>query len=203
MNITAHEVRALDRAELAALLRAGHPIDPASLGDVRYRGTSLGLPAFVERLTWKTFRKVFHWDHARGELRGWNVRVEQRGIDDETVPLRRNGRAVSFGHYRVVEPAARRIPTGCDRGLLIDYGIYERGPMSRIRDPIVAVNAGSADLLLGWSYVDVGFGTLGTPSFFTLQREGPLDEVVAAPITSPVRGSGSDRRTCRGPTPDT
>ena len=176
--ITADDVRALDRAALGALLRGGHPIDPGSLADSRYRGTSLGLPRFVERLTWKTFRKVFHRDVDRGELRGWNVRVEQRGLDDETVPLRKDGRVVSFGHYRVVEPRDRRVPAGCDRGLLIDYGAYERGPMARVRDPIVAVNAGSADLLLGWSYVDVGFGTLGTPSFFTLQREGALDEVV-------------------------
>jgi hypothetical protein len=179
--LTADEVRALDRASLGVLLREGHSIDAASLANTRYRGTSLGLPAFVERLTWKTFRKVFHHDAARNELRGWNVRVEQRGIDDETVPLRRGGRAVSFGHYRVVEPHARQVPSGCDRGLLIDYGAYERGPMGRVRDPIVAVNEGSNELLLGWSYVDVGFATMGTPIFFTLQREGDLDEVVAIP----------------------
>ncbi|RLB64229.1 MAG: hypothetical protein DRI90_05055, partial [Deltaproteobacteria bacterium] len=61
------------------LLTSGHSIDPRQLDDVEYRGISLGLPAIVEKLTWKKFKKVFHRDPATGVLRGWNVRMEQNG----------------------------------------------------------------------------------------------------------------------------
>ena len=60
---------------------AGHPVDPAQLEGWVYRGTSLGLPSLVERLTWKTFQKAFWRDPATGRLLGWNVRLEQDGLD--------------------------------------------------------------------------------------------------------------------------
>jgi len=63
-------------------LRAGHPIDEHALDDAEYQGISVGLPKFVERFTWKTFTKTFHRDPATGELRGWNVRMEQTGSTD-------------------------------------------------------------------------------------------------------------------------
>jgi hypothetical protein len=37
--------------------------------------------------------------------------------------------------------------------------------------------------LLGWTYLDLGVGRVGTPSYFVLEREGPLGYV-------PPRGSG-------------
>ena len=49
-----------------------------------------------------------------------------------------------------------------------------------MRDPIVAVNPGSADLLLGWSYLDLGRVQVGTPSFFSLERDVPLTHL--APV---------------------
>lgn len=163
------------QAELRELLRAGHSIDPTALDDTEYRGISLGIPAVVEKLTWKTFKKVFHRDRRRGVLRGWNVRMEQRGLDGPWVPKTKKAQPVTFGHFEVV--AAAGVPEGCDRGLLIDYG---RGgnrrldPVSRLRDPIVALEAGSADRLLGWSYLQVGPKQVGTPSFFWLERDVPL-----------------------------
>jgi hypothetical protein len=52
--------------------------------------------------------------------------------------------------------------------------------MSRMRDPIVALHEGSVDLLLGWSYLDLGFWRMPTPSYFLLEREGPLERVVSS-----------------------
>jgi hypothetical protein len=166
----------LTRRELSDLLRAGHPIDARALDDTEYRGVSLGLPAFVERLTWKTFKKVFHRDPSTGVLRGWNVRIEQRGIDGPYVPKQRRGAPFTFGHFHVVE-AAGRAPAGFDRGLLIDYGAAPHGRFDAaalLRDPIVALEPGSADKLLGWSYLAIGRRCLGTPSFFLLERDVPI-----------------------------
>lgn len=171
--LTRDDLLALNRAELTQLLHSGHPIAAGELDDWEYRGISLGLPAFIERLSWKKFKKVFK--RTPDGLRGWNVRLEQNGLDEPCVPMLEGGKPITFGHYRVVDPVD--VPTGCDRGLLIDYGQGDNGrmnPISRLRDPIVAVNSGSTDLLLGWSYVDLGIKTVGTPSFFSLERDAPL-----------------------------
>lgn len=166
------------------VLRDGYPIDPGELDDTEYRGVALGLPGFVERITWKTFQKTFHRDPATGHLRGWNVRIEQRGIDADSVPLVKRGAPFTFGHYRVVPLDPARSPRGLRTGLLIDYG---RGgnarldPLAMARDPLVAVNPGSADLLLGWTWLEIGPMQLGTPSFFSLQRERPLTHRASPP----------------------
>jgi hypothetical protein len=170
----------LGKRELAELLRAGHPIDERALDDTEYKGTSLGLPRFIESLTWKKFKKVFHRDPATGFLRGWNVRLEQNGLEQPCVAKIRAERPVTFGHYRVVSPAGHRVPAGCDRGLLIHYGLgpnAAKGPIRRVRDPLVALRAGDASLLLGWSYIDFGF-LIPTPSFFTLEYDAPLTKGV-------------------------
>ncbi len=174
----------LTKAELMAALRAGHPVDPRGLDDTDYKGTSLGLPGFVERLTWKKFRKTFHRDPKTGVLRGWNVRLEQNEYDEPSIPRMKNGEAMTFGHYHVVSPVGHRVPKGCDQGLLIHYGLGQNPPFdptARARDPLVAVNADDFSLLLGWSYVELFGMCVGTPSFFTLEYEGPLSFVVPPP----------------------
>jgi hypothetical protein len=181
---TRDDVLRLDRRGLHALLRDGHPIDPRALDDTVYRGISLGLPAWVDRVAWKTFQKVFHRDPATGLLRGWNVRVEQHGVDAASVPVQRDGAPLTFGHFLVTDLAAYRVPHACGAGLMLDYG---RGgnaawDVTRVlRDPIVAIEPGRTDLLLGWSYLDLAGVRVGTPSFFTLDHEGPLDHRAAPP----------------------
>lgn len=181
--ITRQELVQMDRGALMEVLESGHPIDPALLDDTEYRGISLGLPKLVDRLAWKTFKKVFCRDDS-GVLRGWNVRIEQGDdIDAPYRPMMRGGTPHTFGHYQVVDAADHRMPCRC-AGLLIHYGLGGNGAldvMRRVRDPIVAVNAGSVDLLLGWSYVDVGVTQLGTPSFFSLERDGALTHRVSPP----------------------
>jgi hypothetical protein len=164
--MNAHDLLALDRSALMDLLRHGHPIDPRALDDTEYHGVSLGLPDVVERLTWKKFKKTFHRDRSTGLLRGWNVRVEQNGLD---APWIDRADRKPWGHYQVVAPRHLKL---CDRGLLIDYG------RARLRDPIVALHKDDVTLLLGWTYLDLGITQVGTPSFFSLTRGAPLAHVV-------------------------
>ncbi len=185
----ASDLLTLSRGALMDLLTSGHWIDPRKLDDVEYRGISLGLPSIVEQLTWKKFKKVFHRDPATGVLRGWNVRMEQNGLEADWVPLRKGGMPVTFGHYQVVDPAGHRVPTDCDRGLLIHYGLGGNrrfDATARMRDPIVALHSGHVDLLLGWSYLDLGIKRVPTPSFFSLERDIPLTHLI-----DPPRPSGS------------
>lgn len=174
----------LDKRELLKTLCDGFPIDPQKLDDTQYRGISLGLPAFVEALTWKVFRKTFHRDPKTSALRGWNVRLEQLGLDGPSVPMRKGTRPITFGHYEVVSARGRRMPHRCDHGLLIDYG-RGQNPLfdaSRFaRDPLVALEQGKTNLLLGWSYLEIGPLTLSTPSFFLLELEGPLSMADSGP----------------------
>jgi hypothetical protein len=161
------------RDELAAAIAGGHAIDLAALRGP-YRGVSLGLGAVIERLSWKTFRKRFWLDEASGDVVGHNERLEQTGLDGPVTPQRdRRGAIVSFGPFRVVPLPEGGTPFHCRAGLLLDYGARHPAwhPLARVRDPIVAVNEGSLDLLLGASYLDLGGIEPRTPSFFTLERE--------------------------------
>jgi hypothetical protein len=168
--VIATDVTVLPRVELARLLAAGHPVDPAALAGADYRGTALGLPAFVERLTWKVFRKVFR-HAAGGGVVGHNVRLDQR---TQAPLLDRAGEPITFGPYRVSPLPANGMPFACRAGVLLDYGAARPAlhPLARLRDPLVALNPGSVDLLLGATYLALGPLALKTPSFFVLERLG-------------------------------
>ena len=172
------------RSTLRRRLEAGHPIDPTALDDRLYRGVSLGLPRFVEKMTWKTFFKAFHRDPS-GPLRGWNVRAVQNGVEGPWIPQRRGEAPRTFGHFRVVDGAGGD-PRGSGRqGLLLDYGQGGNKPLDpvgRLRDPLVALHPGDVDLLLGWSYLAIAGRPVGTPSYFVLIRGQPLDHVAHPPI---------------------
>lgn len=110
------------------------------------------------------------------------MRLEQRGLDAPSVALRKNDEPFTFGHYEVVPSTGAPIPVAGGRlnGLYIDYrrgGNSNFDPMRFMIDPLVALNDGSPELLLGWSYVELGFVRIGTPAFFLLERERPLTHI--------------------------
>lgn len=173
-----------DRGTLAALLASGHPVEPDALAGWQYRGTSLGLPGFVDQLAWKTFVKAFHRDPGAAQVRGWNVRIRQTGLLGPIEPLERAGRPFVFGFFRVAPARDYAVPRGADRGLVLDYGRAGNpafAPQSLLRDPVVALTPGDSDLLLGWSYLDLGIVRVPTPSFFTLERWAPVAEPAPIP----------------------
>lgn len=161
--ITREDLLRASQGELRSLLERGHPIDPARLDDTVYRGISLGLPAWIERLSWKKFAKAFHRDG--GALRGWNIRIEQDGLDRPWRARTRRGRTWTFGHFAVVREGEH---------LVLDYGAGRALAMKAVRDPLVALEAGSVELLLGRSDLALGPARLRTPSYFVLEREGAL-----------------------------
>ncbi|MEO6776931.1 MAG: hypothetical protein ABI467_28600 [Kofleriaceae bacterium] len=165
--MTRAELLAASRGELRALLEAGHPIDPTALDDTMFRGISLGLPAWVERLSWKKFAKAFHRDPATLALRGWNLRIEQDGLDRPWRARTRRGHTWTFGHFAVVRDGEH---------VALDYGAGRSriDPIRVVRDPLVALRAGSVELLLGRSDLVLGRATLATPSYFVLERDRSL-----------------------------
>lgn len=171
-------------AELRRAFASGHGFDPSLLDDSEYKGVSLGLPRAIEKLSWKKFMKVFHRDPDTGALRGWNVRLEQNGLDEPCVPLERGGLPVTFGHYVVVDPGERKMPVPGRPRVLLDYGLGENAPWDAtrfVRDPLVSMSEDGVELLLGCMYLELGPLRIPTPSFFTLERRGPLTSRVRPP----------------------
>ena len=173
-------IREETKAQLRARILGGHPVDPTALEGWAYRGTSLGLPRFVEKLTWKTFQKTFWREPSSGRLLGWNVRLNQDGVDAPSRPRVRHGEPVTTWHYEVITSTGVPMPGGFDRGLVIDYGRGKNPLLDTIRvtkDPLVAVEPGNSDLLLGVSYLALGGLCLETPTYFLLEREHRLEHV--------------------------
>ncbi len=168
-NSRAREIWRLGPSSLATLLQSGYAIAPDALAGKSYRGVSIGLPSILIRLTWLTFRKRF-WRERNGELWGHNERLEQTGVDGPAVPPA--GGPTVFGPF-VVTPAAIVNPFAVTTGVLLDYGLRHSAwhPLAAVRDPLVSLRSGEADLLLGATYLQFPWGQFRTPSFFTLQRE--------------------------------
>jgi hypothetical protein len=172
------------RQELLELLKGGFAIDPEALADTRYFGISLGLPAWIDKVAWKTFRKVFHRDPGDGALRGWNVKLQQEGLDLPGTPKLRKGAMKSFGHYKVRPLEGYPTKDGLERGLMLDYGLGRNRrfrPSNLVRDPLVALVDGDTTFLLGRSYLKLGRGLRPTRSYFLLEREGELQDVINPP----------------------
>lgn len=181
--LTLSDLVAMSAEELDRTMKDGHPIDQDVLADREYDGVSLNLPEIAIRLTWRKFCKVFHRE-PDGRLRGWNCRVAQTALDEPWELATRDGKPITYGHYRVMPTVGYRMPRPYGAGLLLDYGLGGNpslDPAARLRDPIVAVNEGDGELLLGWSYVDLGWTRVGTPSYFALRRGRRLDHVVDPP----------------------
>lgn len=170
---------------LHRVLLAGHPLDPGALAGREYLGVDLSLPGWGRKLLWHTFRKTFVKDSRTGEVRGWNVRMEQHGVDGPRTPLvDRRGEPVTFGHYIVRSAAGIDFPGGYRGGHFLDYGSAGNALLDPARlgyTPLVAVNEGSQDLLLGWEIFRVGPRFLPMPLYWALRHEGPLSAIVRPP----------------------
>ena len=186
---TLSDVLALDADGLFAIMQAAHPLDEAAIADTSYTGIDLSMPALFHRLFWKSFRKTFHRDPVSGRLRGWNVKVEQTGWDTPPAPKRdRGGAPITFGHYEVRGARGLTFPRGWEGSHYLDY--RDAGnctfdfPANRGYCPLVQVNAGNADLLLGWEVFRLGAVNVPIRDFWVLVREGPLapSDVVAPPV---------------------
>lgn len=181
-------LRMPNRARHAVMCR-GFPLDLGQLAGVAYRGVDLSLPGWMHRLLWLTFVKTFVRDEVSGGLRGWNVRIEQTGIEGPIVPMRRpDGRARTFGHYVVREAGGLRFPRGWAGTHFLDYrcaGNMRLDPAGSATAPLVAVNEGDMSLLLGWEIVNFGPLQIPLPDYWALVRLGPVEEV--APVPRPAR----------------
>lgn len=179
MTIRLDDVLRMDSEALWAIMAKAEPLDLDALADTTYTGIDLSMPELFHKLAWKSFRKTFHRDPRTGVLRGWNVRVKQTGWDKPPEPMRDLfGRQKTFGHYEVRSAAGLAFPRGWKGAHYLDY----REAGNKLLDwparagycPLVSVNAGSSELLLGWEVFNVHGVQVPIPDFWLLVREGPL-----------------------------
>lgn len=189
MTITLADLNAMKQSQLMEIVMQGNPLPLEQIANHSYTGVDLSMPALFHKLAWKTFRKTFYRDPMTGVIRGWNVKVEQTGWDTPPEPKRdKEGRPISFGHYEVREAAGLKFPRGWQGGHYLDY----RDAGNRFFDvparmgycPLVAVNEGSGELLLGWEIFNVAGLQVPLRDFWALKREGPLrdEDIVARPV---------------------
>lgn len=188
MDTTLEELLTLSNDALFEIVARGEPLDLEALADTAYTGIDLSMPALFHRLFWRYFRKTFHRDPSTGQLRGWNVKVEQTGWAVPPAPKRdRRGHALTFGHYEVRPAAGLRFPRGFAGGHYLDYRVagnrFGDLPARLGYCPLVSVNPGSSELLLGWEVFNLGGVLIPLSDFWLLKREGPLapDDVVPRP----------------------
>lgn len=173
------ELATLPATELEALLRSGLPFDVETLGDSLWHGYSLAMAAPVFKLFGR-FGKAFVRDPVSGRIRGWNVRMRQ-GVDAWTPALFR-GRAVTYGHYEVIDEPQGPLSDLYPNAFMIDYGKGGNrswDPLALVRDWVVAVDD---DVLVGRMYLSLGGRQVATPSYFGLVRGGALTELVVPPV---------------------
>ncbi len=158
------------RGQLAELFEDAGPVDLSTIAGYCYRGVSLGLPTWIEKLSWKKFAKSFVLEND-GSVRGWNVRTEQDALDMPWRPQLKRGKEWRFGPFGVRK-------TTNSVHVEIDYSLGTKGlsPLRRLRDPLRRLDA-RGDVLLGRSLVDIGFAKrLGTPSWFVLERDREVQQ---------------------------
>ena len=183
-KLTLDDLLAMSNSQRRQVMFAAHPIDLEALEGKMYRGIDLSLPPIMNKVLWKTFRKTFVRIPETGELRGWNVRMEQTGWEGPGKPMMKNGKQISFGHYRVKSAKGIKFPGGWSGEQFLDYTIAGNpwfDPAGLGYTPLVAVNQGSNDLLLGWEIFKIGPVFVPLPDYWALKLEGPLDEVVPVP----------------------
>ena len=173
---SAKEIAQLSRTQLRQLMLQGHGIDPADLAGWAYHGVSLGLPRWIERITWKTFTKAFVVDN--GHVRGWNIKMKQTGEGGPRIPITKNQKPKAFGAFDVQMNDCHELQRQFPEALLLNYGTPKDSDfgLRTLRDPLVAIKEGDSTLLLGCSWLRVFGKNVPTPSYFTLERAERIEQ---------------------------
>jgi len=186
---SAEDILGMDKKAQAEILYRGTPLPLEAVTDSNYLGIDLSLPRWMNKLLWKKFRKTLYRDPEHGVIRGWNVRLVKNGLEGPSIPMKnKQGEEKAFGHFVVREARGVRFPGGWQGGHYLDFiaaGNSRFDPAQFGFCPMMAVNEGSADLILGWEVFKFGAIFVPLPDYWLLQREGPLETVV--PIPRPER----------------
>lgn len=172
---TALDVYAAPGDVLEAIMLRGAAPPFEELVGWEFDGWNVGMLAGGFGLNRK-FRKGFYEGPARTEgpspfIQGYNIPMHQDGADKPHRAKPSDESPKRFGFYRVFDASKSPRHHRYGKALLLDYSLGGNGfsAPSLLRDYLVCVHAGNADLLLGKAYLALGpLTVLG--GYFILQR---------------------------------
>lgn len=157
---------------LEDFLRRGQPPSMETLVGYEFRGANVG--AVPRRLGLQKFIKGFF--DGPDSVEGYNIRVDQNGLDAPWAPKLDHEQPRRFGFYVVsrADGPDSRYPNA----LLLDYGASQRNPRTRIeralRDYLTVPDPNRSDVLLGKAYLAAGPARLPV-GYFVIERSQPTD----------------------------
>ena len=184
-DLELQQILEMNKKEVAQVFRDGHPIKLEEIENTKYLGIDLSMPNWFHKYFWKTFRKTFYRDPETNVFRGWNVKLEQTGWEGNSIPKRnKKGEELSFGHYHLCDAKGKKFPKGWQGQDYLDYTIagnnfFDPGKLGYC--PLVAVNEGSTELLMGWEVFKITGIFLPLPDYWLLKKDGELETIVKPP----------------------
>lgn len=173
----------MNKDQVADVFRNGHPLDLNQVENNQYFGIDLGMPGWFHKYFWLTFRKTFYRDPQSGILRGWNVKLEQQGINGPRVPKKnKDGSEKTFAHYHVQSAKGLKFPKGWQGADFLNYlASPNKFGEGTGYCPIVAINEGDMNLLLGWEVFKYGPFFVPLNDYWVLVKEGPIETLAPVP----------------------
>lgn len=171
-----HELTRSSADVLEVLLRNGQPPSVEALVGFEFRGANIG--AVPRRLGLQKFIKGFF--DGPDSVEGYNIPVDQDGLDAPWTPKPHHEQPHRFGFYLVSPVRAHRrgLDSRYPNAMLLDYGASLRNPRTRIervlRDYLVVPDPNRSDVLLGKAYFAAGVARLPV-GFFVIERLRPTD----------------------------
>ncbi|HUF67128.1 MAG TPA: hypothetical protein VMM79_00655 [Longimicrobiales bacterium] len=174
MNEWFHELTRSSADVLEDFLRSGQAPSVETLVGSEFRGANIG--AVPRRLGLQKFIKGFF--HGPDSVEGYNIRVDQNGLDAPWTPKPHHEQPRRFGFYLVSPVRPRGRDSRYPNAILLDYGASPRNPGTRIeralRDYLVVPDPNRSDVLLGKAYLAAGPARLPV-GFFVIERLRPTD----------------------------
>ena len=165
--------KASDR-DLEYVLRKGVTPSLETLVGCEFKGYSV--PLLTQFLGFRKFKKGFFADGGQsvegGEISGYNVVVEQNGLDAAWIAKPSEVEPKRHSFFRVYKVRGSEIDNLYPNAVLLNYGMGGNAlwnPARLLRDYVVQVVPDNPDLLLGKAYFAAG--PLRTfPGFFVLEK---------------------------------
>jgi hypothetical protein len=148
-----------------------------SLGNlVGYEFKGYNLPFLTQVLGFRKFKKGFFPDRGQsvegGEISGYNVFVEQNGLDDAWIARPSDVEPKRHSFFHVYKVRHSEIDSLYPNAVLLNYGLGGNAPWNParlLRDYLVQVDPDNPDLLLGKAYFAAG-PLRAFPSLFVLEK---------------------------------
>lgn len=182
--LTLDDLLKMDKKQIKNVFLNGHPLDYKQMEGYQYLGIDVGMPKWFHKYFWKTFRKTFYRDPETQVLRGWNVRMEQTGIDGKRITKKKkDGSDFTFAHYHVQSAKGLKFPKGWQGSDFLNYKAGENTNAGEAAGytPLVAINEGDMNLLLGWEVLKFGPLFIPMSDYWILVKDGPIEKVVLPP----------------------